>query len=141
MYFNRIIIIFFVTSLFSFNVLWAAEGQLDNLLDSVSESTLDNDNDTLHHIEDDHHGGHDCHMSAHLLGLNSQILSLADFNSVQLVPAFDLRFSSRALPPAKQASTSLKQFPYCSAHDDLCVVILFVLGDFKCVKRILFGPV
>lgn len=96
---NRIIIILFITILLSSNLLWAGDGQLDKLIDSNTERLHDVDSDVLHHLDDEHHDGHDCHMSAHLLGLNSSTLVIAALVVAQSVPALDVQFSTRKSPP------------------------------------------
>lgn len=111
---NRIIIIIFVVSLLSSNLLWAGEGQLDNFIDSSTQLNLalnidteiDADNNVLHHVEDEHHDGHDCHMSAHLLGLNSCSLTISAVHLSQLIPTFDSRFSTRQSPPPNKPPRS-----------------------------------
>ena len=99
----------FIFSLLVSNLLWAGEGQLDNFFDSRTSqslaSQLDMDNDVLHHLEDEHHDGHDCHMSAHLVGLNSQILTITNIDSEELFSIYNIHFNSHQLaPPSKPPS-------------------------------------
>lgn len=80
-------------------MLWAGEGQLDNLIDSSTHLTVDIDDDVMHHVVDEHHDGHDCHMSAHLVGLSSQVLLLTSIDLTQVLPKYNIRFTSQLLPP------------------------------------------
>ena len=96
---QRIIIFLFVTSLLISNLAWAGSGALDNLLDNADHVAMDVDNDVTHHIVDEHHDGHDCHMSAHLVGLNSPVLSLTNTESAQIYPFHNIHFTSYKLPP------------------------------------------
>jgi len=87
-------------------MLWAGEGQLDNLIDSGEHTTMDIDGDVMHHTIDEHHDGHDCHMSAHLVGLNSHVLSITNIDSTQILPIYIARFFSHQLaPPNKPPRT------------------------------------
>ena len=100
---NKIIIFLFVTCLLSSNLLWAAEREFNNLNSSnehvLLDIELDFDNDILHHTVDEHHDGHECHMSAHLVGLNSHIFTIGHIDSSQVYPNFILRFSTHQLSP------------------------------------------
>ena len=78
-------------------MLWAGDGQLDNLIDSAEHAVLDIDGDVMHHMVDEHHDGHGCHMSAHLIGLSSSELSLVHFNSRQIFSNYVVRFSTHQL--------------------------------------------
>jgi len=80
-------------------MLWAGNGQLDNLIDSAEHAALDIDSDVIHHTVDEHHDGHDCHMSAHLVGLSSQVFSLANIDAAQVFPNYITRFYTHQLPP------------------------------------------
>ena len=110
MNFKRLIILLFVTSLLSSNLLWAGEGQLNNLVETKTQTSLnlecEIDNDILHHIEEIHHTDHDCHMSAHLLGLNSSILIIAAIPAVQFKSDFKIQFTTRLSPPPNKPPRS-----------------------------------
>jgi len=83
-------------------MLWAGQGQLDNLIDSGEQTVMDIGDDVLHHMIDEHHDGHDCHMSAHLIGINSPIASLISINSTQIFPTYNVRFATfQPAPPNK----------------------------------------
>ncbi len=99
---NRIIIVLFVTTFLSSNLLWAGEGQLDILVDTNIEvigGHTDSHNNMLHHVQDSHHDGHDCHMGAHLLGLNSSEMLIATAQLAEFTDSLDSQLSSRQLPP------------------------------------------
>lgn len=104
---QRFTIILFVLSLLSSNAIWAGDGQLNDIIDNIQHVAMDIDcdaapdvtPDTIHHVVDEHHDGHDCHMSAHLIGINSTSLSLADFSNAHAFSVFVVSFSSNAFPP------------------------------------------
>ena len=73
---------------------------LDNVLDESKHVTLDGDQNMIHHVFDQHHeDGHDCHMSAHLVGLNSEEIFMLDLGSTQTPPIFNIHYTNNKLPP------------------------------------------
>jgi len=72
---------------------------LDNLLNATEHVIVDVDNNVLHHLVDEHHGGHDCHMSAHLTALNTIPFSITDFSHTQQLSLRHIHYSTRKLPP------------------------------------------
>lgn len=80
--------------------MWAGEGMLDAMLDESIQVSLDYDQNEMHHVFDKHHeDGHDCHMSAHLVGLNSKEIFMLDLGSTQTLPIFNINYTNSKLPP------------------------------------------
>lgn len=97
----------FIIGLFGSNMVWAADGQLDQLIDSTMYAMQDDNGEFSHHlIKDDNHEGHDCHMSAHLVGLNSQSVSLTELDSSQVLPVSDSWFIDPDIPPPSKPPRS-----------------------------------
>ena len=102
---NRIIIYLFVICLFSSNIVWAGADLSDSKPDNRAhvEHAVDlpdyGDNNTMHHLVDEHHDGHDCHMAAHLIGLNSTTISFEDFSGIQAYSTQDVPFFTRHISP------------------------------------------
>jgi len=113
---KKIIIYLFIIGLFSSNITWAGNGIINDVLDNTqnlvfstethdaddhgpSTRAPDSHNTVLHHLIDQHHDDHDCHMSSHLLGLNSTDICIAHFAITQTYSSPDFQFSSQSIAP------------------------------------------
>jgi len=103
---KRSIIVFFIFSLLISNFGWAITGQIDPISPEDDHTLSHTDSDSMHHIVDNHHEGHECHLSAHLVGINSQALALLPVNAVQIYPSYLLHFTNRNLPPPNKPPRS-----------------------------------
>jgi len=72
---------------------------LDNLFDTQEHVVWDVDSNVMHHLIDQHHDGHDCHMSAHLTALSPIPYSMTHLDNTQQLPFITVPFSTRKLPP------------------------------------------
>lgn len=97
----------FISSLLFSNLSWAGEGLLDRLLGSSNNIAAvdlmpDQHNDVLHHLNDKHHSGHDCHMTAHLIGLNSKSININLVHVSQQYISFNIPITTlKIAPPSK----------------------------------------
>ena len=96
---KQIIIALFVTSLLGSNLLWAGEGMFDNTHNNDTHAVSDFDNDVSHHVVDEHHDGHACHMSAHLVGLRTDLAMISGPAPTQFISSYNIHFCSLDFPP------------------------------------------
>ena len=100
----------FVFCLFGSNLLWANSGQIELSHDvNNTHSSLISEkvnSGEYSPVSDEHEDGHDCHMSAHFIAINSDVLPIIDFSAAHDFTMFNAFFLTNNPPPPSKPPRS-----------------------------------